>query len=353
MTQSLPSANSADVRSPEKTGRRLTKYGGFAALVLVGVAAGFGLTYLVQPSGIGSATGITALLTVAAALLGVVLTNQHNANRQSREIQANEASQRSQLSHDRDLADQSMTADRELKKIEREMSFRKEIYTNAAGAIITNSQTLGRFLDASANRSELIKQFHAQSVHIGKIHLVASNETLKLAIAYSAQMIQELYCMSQLHESLATQAATIKSLQEHLAWVKKVKIDDEVNALSNAEHSVIPAVWSENVQKTEHELAALKAKEGKLQQDALIESFSVARRLDSHSIPLVTRIRHELGDTQFDGAKYKEDSESATNAMTVWVSQELGVSVNAEPKVMAPHSALRSEIEKVASLTVE
>ena len=84
MTQSLPSANSADVRSPEKTGRRLTKYGGFAALVLVGVAAGFGLTYLVQPSGIGSATGITALLTVAAALLGVVLTNQHNRSEERR-----------------------------------------------------------------------------------------------------------------------------------------------------------------------------------------------------------------------------------------------------------------------------
>lgn len=308
MTQSLPSANSADVRSPEKTGRRLAKYGGFAALVLVGVAAGFGLTYLVQPSGIGSATGITALLTVAAALLGVVLTNQHNANRQSREIQANEASQRAQLDSDRELAEKSMIADRQLKKVERDMSFRKEIFSNAVGAAGAISQVLAKYIDSRSKLDDLSTELQAQMIQVGKVNLVANNATLSHVIDYLAQLAEELFPLLQIHSTLGILRIKIETEQEHRDWIRKQQTEDAIKAVESQVHAAMAKFWEEHLTTCGAKIAQLREESGKQHLAGWEFYMAASERISLRVFPMIVSMRSELGDTEFDGVAYEKET---------------------------------------------
>lgn len=316
MTPSLPPAPNPDGRSPEKTGSRLVKYGGIAALVLAGGASGFGLTYLVQPSGIGSVTGITALLTVAAALLGVVLTNQHSANRQSREIQANNDSQRNQLAHDREMVQQSVLGDRDLKKIEREMSFRKEIYSNAIGAASVITQTVGKFIDPSAKLSDLTAQINAQNVHIGKVHLIAKNVTLEHVVKYSTQIVLEMMSMTPRHANLVSQDSRIKFAREHLVWVKKQQTDAKTAGLNSPVQAGMASFWAARVVEAENEIAKLESEMMLLFREGCEEVIEMGRRLSKISVSLIASIRSELDDQEFDPIAYGQMIHKMTEDLT-------------------------------------
>lgn len=304
MTPSLPPATNPDGRSLEKTGSRLVKYGGIAALVLVGGASGFGLTYLVQPSGIGSATGITALLTVAAALLGVVLTNQHNANRQSREIKANSDSQRNQLAHDRELAQQSMLADRDLNQTSRDMAFRKELYTDAFGAASEICAHTTDFLDAKRDVSDVLQVMNAPRVSIGKVRLIGDDTTTALAETFLLRATEFASVALPLHHKLRLGHLNIEAAERRATFFEEQmdlhsKVADTLQNTHAPSSSIVEAkqkqqYWNEEHRKQHEKIVDLIKEEQLVVRSNGSELRPKINELNAAGNALLVSMRREL-----------------------------------------------------------
>jgi hypothetical protein len=99
-------------------------------------------------------------------ILGIWLTNRANDRRLER-----------QLAHDRDL-----------KRRERELSLRKEIYLDVAEAVVAGSQTMARFTDLSIPSERVMDTFTDKVGAIGKAHVIASPATMRALTAFTTAL---------------------------------------------------------------------------------------------------------------------------------------------------------------------
>ncbi|MDK9717002.1 MAG: hypothetical protein OEL57_03735 [Trichlorobacter sp.] len=99
-------------------------------------------------------------------ITGVVITNRSNTKRL-----------KIQLDHDR-----------EMKKLERELNLRKEIYLAAAEAISAGLVLVGRIGNFNIEYNKLMESFEEKSPSITKVNVIASDDTIKAFTAFMEEL---------------------------------------------------------------------------------------------------------------------------------------------------------------------
>jgi hypothetical protein len=78
--------------------------------------------------------------------------------------------------------------ERELRKKEREMSLRKDIYLAAAEAISIGITTIGQFANMEIPHEKLTGAYVEKSPSIAKVHIIAGEETVKALAALLSEL---------------------------------------------------------------------------------------------------------------------------------------------------------------------
>jgi hypothetical protein len=106
------------------------------------------------------------------SLGGVVLSNRNSARNLSAQLEN----------------------DRNMRKADREMALRKEIYLAASEAISVGLSTVGRFIDLNVDAQELLAAYIEKAPAIAKVNMIANENTLRkiagIASALSATFTQ-------------------------------------------------------------------------------------------------------------------------------------------------------------------
>ena len=104
-------------------------------------------------------------------LIGVYLTNRNNNRRQA-----------AQLEHDRETKERQLAHDRDLKNREREMEFRKEVFTQVAEAIMAGMYAVMRHADLSIPVNAITSSFLEKAPSVSKAHLIANEKTVEALV---------------------------------------------------------------------------------------------------------------------------------------------------------------------------
>lgn len=110
-------------------------------------------------------------------LLGVYGTNRNNNKRQE-----------AQLQHDRAIKDQQLAHDREARKREREMSFRKEVFSEVAEALFAGTHAIMRHCDLSIPPNQISEPFLAKAPGVGKAQLIASTSSVRAVVNVTTEL---------------------------------------------------------------------------------------------------------------------------------------------------------------------
>ena len=121
-------------------------------------------------------------------ITGVLLTNRSNTNRL-----------RIQLDHDR-----------EIKKEERELTLRKEIYLAAAEAISSGIQMIGSIANLNVSYDKLMESFSEKAPAIAKVNVIANEDTIKALTAFMEELTSGLLRLS--HQRIKLGAAQQKTI---------------------------------------------------------------------------------------------------------------------------------------------
>lgn len=108
--------------------------------------------------------------------------------------------------------------DRELRNWEREMTFRKDIYTAAAEAIAVSIGALSKFSELSFSPKEVSETYLEQMPALAKVNLVAGEDTIRALANFGGgftgaflRLAQERMALSNLQEKIAAKVALANS----------------------------------------------------------------------------------------------------------------------------------------------
>jgi hypothetical protein len=247
---------------------------------------------------------VGAMISFTGTFLGIILTNRSHARRL-----------REQHEHDR-----------EVKNRDREMSLRKEIYLAAAEAISTSLIAISRFSDLEIHHDKLIDKYLAKSAAIFKIHLIATEETVKAITVFSGDLDTTFFRLFTKRAPLLRQGheiATLRSLADGclkkesrtLELMKQHDIDgskdqDKLKALQN--NFDFEARYFQETYEKAHDLTSrLTPLNIQFMEECAEESVRLARLL----VPVIVSIRNEL-DLPINESEYiKTLEESAAKQM--------------------------------------
>ena len=122
---------------------------------------------------------------------------------------------------DRHLFHKQLESDRELSNREREMAFRKEIYTAAAGAIALSMGVFYRFSELSFSTKEISAPYLENSHTIAKVNLVAGEETIRALVDFGTEfsgaflrLSQQRIVLDGLQQQIAERAALVQGFEK-------------------------------------------------------------------------------------------------------------------------------------------
>jgi len=242
-------------------------------------------------------------------ITGVILTNRSNTSRL-----------RIQLDHDR-----------KIKKQERELNLRKEIYLAAAEAISVGLGVIGRIGNLGISYDELMKSFADKSPSIAKVNVIANNDTIKALAAFMEELTSGLLRLS--HERLK-----LSSVQQRISFIQKEidKASDERDRMIrlmkeyNLEGSNDKQRWAIIEKNSEFErkrIEGLSNEKSKLELELFPSQMGLARECQSESAvlsnlltPLIGCIRAEL-ELPFDEISYAQVIEGSQKKQTALINQ--------------------------------
>jgi len=215
--------------------------------------------------------------------------------------------------------------ERRMRKIEREMSFRKEIFVEVAEALHIGMTTISRFGNIDIPHEEVIADFIKKSPAFGKAQLVGNIETLEPLSALSTEMAETFFDLSSERNSLvalqrkivALEAARQGPTQAQAAMIEMMRhhnieqIDDQARFQSIRD---IFDFETQHVSDINEQLAGLRAelyaKHLRYIQTCFAENVRIARLTP----PVLVAARKEL-DLPLEGDRYEEMLRSAQERM--------------------------------------
>jgi len=227
-------------------------------------------------------------------LSGVIFTNRSNDHRLSL-----------QLKNDRDL-----------KKREREMAFRKDTYAAAAEAIAVSMSALLKLSDLSFSLKEIAVANLETSPVLAKVNLVAGENTIRALANFGAEfegayfrLTQQRLVLSILQEQIAGKVALVKGFEKtrdamiELMRHHNIEGTQDIRRFETIQENFeFEAVRIESTNQEIQQMAAkLSAKHSPFAKQCVVESNNVKRLL----IPLLVAARMEL-ELSISKEKYAE-----------------------------------------------
>lgn len=242
---------------------------------------------------------MSGLLTLTGSLGAVYLTNR---------------------AHDRRLKLQ-LAHDLELKKRDREMSLRKEVYLEAAEAMSAGLITLGRFGNFEVADDKLSEDYVSKLPSVQKIHVIAKEETVEALVKFSGELAATMLRLLTKRYPLVWQAQQMKFLQTQIDGALK----DQSRMLQLMEqHNLDGAKDQEKWDTIQRNFDYAKGKFDELQKQSadlgttlypkqlqfMEECIREGSKLSRLLVPVVVSIRREL-ELPLDETKYSKLMEEA------------------------------------------
>ena len=240
----------------------------------------------VSPTVIGFVIG--AVITV----IGVVITNAANTRRL-----------RIQHEHDR-----------EMRRRERELNLRRDVYLAAIDAITTGIYLITRFSDINAPTHDLMQAYNQKSPAIGKVSIIGTPETIKAVSTFNQEVLGAFLRLTAARERLQElnrQIAQLEAQIEQLAekQVQRYTLMGELDPGDPADAEHLRALRQKHAAGQER-LEALRAEASALSNQLLHDVMRLTQQsmdevatLDDLTVPVISAMRSELG-LPFDEALY-------------------------------------------------
>lgn len=198
-----------------------------------------------------------------------------------------------------------LTSDRDLKNREREMTFRKETYSEAAEAITVQLNAISRLVDLSVSLQQISATYQEKSPVIARVNLVAGEATI-LALAEFGRgfataflrLSQQRMMLDIMQQQIVLKAASLKEFEKTRDAM--IELMRHHNIDGNHDHRRFEAIkgiydfeagrietMSEEIKKL---VAELQAKQMPFTKECLTELINVNRLL----IPVLVAARTEL-----------------------------------------------------------
>ncbi len=231
---------------------------------------------------------IGAVITV----IGVVLTNAANTKRL-----------RIQHEHDR-----------EMRKRDRELNLRRDVYLAAIDAITTGLHLITRFSDVNTPTHDLMRAYNEKSPAIGKVSIIGTPETIKAVSTFNQEVLGAFLRLTstrerleELNRRIAQLEAQIEQLAEKQA--QRYALMGELDPGDPAEAEHRRALRQKHAAGQER-LEALRAEASALSNQLLHDVMELTQQsmdevatLDDLTVPVISAMRSELG-LPFDEALY-------------------------------------------------
>ncbi len=254
-------------------------------------------------------TFLGVVIAATAAFIGVFVTHRGHEKRFGR-----------QLEHDK-----------EVKRIEREMALRKEIFLDAAEAIVAGIGAVARYADLKVQHDELTKEFNEKRSAIAKVHIIACEETVYAVSAFMDELSATLIRLSLARQPLIQMQSRLKILEDQIQIFGKekdrlVELMKQLNFEGNTEQRRWDFVKNTfefedkraNEANQEHQSLTLNLRAEHLNfLEACYESSSQISKL---LIPAVREVRSEL-ELPFNESRYSQMVENSSNQQTQLIKE--------------------------------
>lgn len=254
-------------------------------------------------------TFLGVVIAATAAFIGVYVTHRGHEKRFS-----------SQLEHDK-----------EVKRIEREMALRKEIFLDAAEAIVAGLGAVTRYADLKVPHDELAKEFIEKRSAIAKVHIIAREETIYAVSAFMDELSATLIRLSLLRQPLIQMQSRLKNLDDQIQVSGKekdrlVELMKQLNFDGNREQHR----W--NFVNNTFEFEDKRIKEAIQEQQSLASNlrsthlnfletcYESSAQITKLLIPAVREVRSEL-ELPFDESRYIQMIENSNNQQTTLIKE--------------------------------
>lgn len=135
------------------------------------------------PLALWIAVGV-AVLSAIVTLISVVLSNRNSRGNLREQLARGERQFAQQLAHDSQQLERRLAHEADQRDRERTMSLRREVYLNAAEAMILANGLIGRMTDLENDQRVLGQEFTVSLGKIAKIHIVGSQQTIDAVMNY-------------------------------------------------------------------------------------------------------------------------------------------------------------------------
>lgn len=254
-------------------------------------------------------TFVGVVIAAMAAFLGVYVTHCGHERRFRR-----------QLEHDK-----------ELKRIEREMALRKEIFLDAAEAIVAGIGAVARYADLKVPHDELTKEFNEKRSAIAKVHIIAREETVYAVSAFMDELSATIIRLSLSRQPLIQMQSRLNILEDQIQIFGKekdrlIELMKQLNFEGNTEQhrwDFVKNTFEFEDKRVieanqEHQSLSLTLRTAHL--NFLEVCYESSSQISKLLIPAVREVRSEL-ELPFDELRYSQMIENSSNQQTQLIKE--------------------------------
>lgn len=234
------------------------------------------------------------------------------------------------LGHERRFKKQ-LAADKVLKRVEREMALRKEIFLDAAEAFVAGIGVITLYADLKVPHDELTKEFNQKRSAIAKVHIIASEETVYAVSAFMDELSATLIRLSLLRQPLMQLQGRLKTLNEQIQISRKekdrlVELMKHLNFEGNKEQhrwnfiKITLDFEDERTVEANQEKQSLSLKLRADHLNFLEECYESSAEVSKLLIPAVREVRSEL-ELPFDESRYSQMIENSSSRQTKLIKE--------------------------------
>lgn len=195
--------------------------------------------------------------------------------------------------------------DREMRKRERELTLRKDVYLSAAEAISAGIKTVGRFADLEIPDNKLTEDYTNKSSAIAKVELIANEQTTgtlknlvgELSATYLHLFSKRIPLFAQRIQISVLQQQINNSLNEEARMIELMKQFNLDGLKDNHRWETI----NNNFKFEQERVDKISKERDILQKDLLVrqlqfakECIDEANRLSLFTVPAIVSVRAEL-----------------------------------------------------------
>jgi type II secretory pathway pseudopilin PulG len=293
------------------------------------------------------ASVVVAVISAITAIIVVGRSNTNSRENLRQQLQRSSAQFGNQLEHDTRQLERKLVAEANERVREREMSLRREVYLEAASALIHLQTLLGQAANIAYDDKDLTEGFARDQGAIAKTHIAASKETVAAVVAYIGEVGPAFLQLVTRRPSLMIRKSAIEThaaLEEKATSEKETFIGmmQQYNLARTNEPAKLDAIKAQyefaNTQWETHSGIRLRLLGEQAQEQFAIaeRSIDLNRRIVLRLPDAVLAIRSEM-ELPFDRGFYEAEWQEYTRKMdAAWSAAKERLAITFQEATKSP-----------------